>query len=201
MNSRRVANLYIFRHGQTEWNRLKIFQGSHDIPLNETGRDQAKQLRKKLDKLDIEVVLTSDLSRAHETAQIAFAHRGIPFQSFSELREANLGVVEGMPRRDFLKKYGDEMWKAWISQEDKYLDFKFPEGETKRETRARAVECINQYIEDNNKTHIAVSTHGGVVSRVVHYCKEAPKDPVPIPNGCLYKIVWEDGVWTFRGEL
>lgn len=199
-NSR--VHLYFFRHGETEWNRLKIFQGSHDIPLNETGRLQARNLADAFDNLPIEVVLSSDLSRARETTDIAFQHRkDLPCLYTPALREADLGVAEGVPRSLFDEKFGEEMWDAWISPQEEFLDFKFPEGETKRETRQRVLDFLNDFIAQNAFKHIAVSTHGGVISRIVHYCQNSPTGPTPIPNGCLYHVRVEAGVWSFVGRL
>ncbi len=195
------VNLYFFRHGQTEWNRVKKFQGSNDIPLNDTGREQAKQLGVKLNNLPIEAVISSDLSRAKETAQIAIGEKSLPTFYYSTLQEANLGVAEGLLKKDFLAKHGQELWDQWISPDPGLLDFKFPGGETKRETRQRAINCIERFVAENTFQHIAVSTHGGVISRVVHFCEGAPVEGVAIPNGCLYHVAWEGGKWTYVDAL
>ena len=103
------VNLYFFRHGQTDWNLQKRFQGSHDIPLNATGREQALELQTRMAKLPIEVILSSDLIRAKETAQIAFAKHSLATHFFPELRVAHLGDMEGMLREKFLKDFGQIM--------------------------------------------------------------------------------------------
>ena len=197
----RKVNLYFFRHGETEWNRLKRFQGSEDIPLNQTGKEQAKLLSERLNRLPIEMVISSDLLRAAETARIAFAENPLPTMHFPQLREADLGDMEGMFRKDFLKNFGEDMWQQWVSPHPKHLDFKFPGGETKRETRQRVIDCIEQHISQTVHEHIAVSTHGGVIARMVHYCEQAPLEPAPIPNTCLYHIVWDHGRWILEGSI
>ena len=63
--------LYLARHGETEWNLLRMLQGSSDVPLNETGLEQAQALRKKIRKLDFDLCYASPLSRARQTAEIA----------------------------------------------------------------------------------------------------------------------------------
>lgn len=75
--------LYFFRHGETEWNRLELgMGGKQDIPLNDTGRQQARELASKLKKLPIQLIVTSPLSRALETAQIASSDMHVSIVSF-----------------------------------------------------------------------------------------------------------------------
>ncbi|MCB0390017.1 MAG: histidine phosphatase family protein [Bdellovibrionales bacterium] len=195
------VNLYFFRHGETDWNREKRFQGSNNIPLNQTGRDQAEELKNKIERLPLEVVISSDLIRAVETAAIAISNLSLPKYFFAELREANLGDMEGMFRKDFLEQFGNEMWQQWVSPKPEHLDFKFHGGETKRETRQRVIDCVEKFISTSQHNHVAVSTHGGVISRIVHFCENAPLEPVAIPNTCLYHIVWDHGRWVFVGEV
>jgi len=88
--------LILIRHGKTEWNTLNKAAGQVDIPLNETGREQAKETREKLKDIPIDVIITSPLIRARETADIINENRNVPIIVDERAIERNLGVYEGM---------------------------------------------------------------------------------------------------------
>ena len=114
------VQIYIFRHGETDWNRERRFQGHTDVPLNLKGREQALELKSHLQRLNPEIILSSDLSRALETAKIASEGMSIPIHISESLREARLGAPEGMLRDEILKKYvlKVENFKLAIFQKD-----------------------------------------------------------------------------------
>jgi uncharacterized phosphatase len=88
--------LAFIRHGQTDWNLNNQLQGSSDIPLNETGRQQARDAVTTLEGVDWEVIVSSPLSRARETASIIAAGLDIELgPAFDELKERDYGQGEG----------------------------------------------------------------------------------------------------------
>jgi broad specificity phosphatase PhoE len=98
--------LLIARHGETEWNRIGRWQGATDVPLNDTGRAQARALAESLRGAGVRAVASSDLSRAAETADIVAEALGLPrIGAFAELRERGYGVFEGLTRRDCETQY------------------------------------------------------------------------------------------------
>ncbi|MBS1248741.1 MAG: Phosphoserine phosphatase 1 [Chloroflexi bacterium] len=90
------TTLLLIRHGETAWNREKIFRGVHDIPLNENGRAQAEQLAQALAGREIHAAYSSPLSRAMETAHIALASRGIPVNGHPGLKDFSYGEWTGL---------------------------------------------------------------------------------------------------------
>lgn len=86
-------NIYVVRHGQTEWNKKGILLGSTDKPLNNEGKKQAGKLREKLKQVEFDYVISSDLKRALETAQIIDDNKNVIINS--SLRERNYGKIEG----------------------------------------------------------------------------------------------------------
>ena len=70
--------IYFVRHGQTDWNFLRKFQGQQDIPLNDLGRRQAQAVSERLRRISFDVLYSSDLSRAYETAEMINAHHRLP---------------------------------------------------------------------------------------------------------------------------
>ena len=97
--------IYLLRHGQTDWNLERRIQGHLDIPLNETGKKEALVCLEKLSSLDIDKIISSDLIRAKETAQIINEKLHLPIHFDSRLREVNLGNLQG---RSILLFFPDE---------------------------------------------------------------------------------------------
>ena len=91
-------NIYVIRHGQTDWNLQGLTQGKTDIPLNETGRAQACETRELLKDIPLDRVISSPLGRALETAGLATAGRGLPLETDPRLMERGFGSFEGGPR-------------------------------------------------------------------------------------------------------
>jgi 2,3-bisphosphoglycerate-dependent phosphoglycerate mutase len=107
-----MTTIGLIRHGITEWNSLGKAQGVSDIPLNEMGRKQATNIG---DRLSLEeqwdMIITSDLSRAFETAKIIGSKIGLPISHIDErVREINCGEIEGTTEDQRVKKWGSE-WR------------------------------------------------------------------------------------------
>ena len=99
--------IYLVRHGQTDWNLKNRIQGHLDIPLNDTGRKEAKQCREILDSIKIDRIIASDLSRAKETASIINESLLLPITYDTRLRELNMGDLQGLVATDISKEYWD----------------------------------------------------------------------------------------------
>ena len=90
-----MATLILARHGETDWNRDGIWQGHGDPPLNELGRSQAAELAARLAEVQIDVLYSSDLRRAYETADDRRPNaKGLEITADPDLREMDVGVVE-----------------------------------------------------------------------------------------------------------
>jgi broad specificity phosphatase PhoE len=192
----------VFRHGETDWNRQRRFQGHTDIPLNELGREQAQGLRKVLEKHAPDVIVSSDLGRARETAEIANALLRAPIVISSALRECSLGDLEGLHRDMAIESYGDD-WERWLSNHPDDVDFCLPNGETKTAHLQRMISFIKDFCQANpHFQRIAVSTHGGSLLRLVHHCQDAPAQPVPLANCVHYLMTYDrvDDSWSFLGK-
>ena len=91
-----MLRLILVRHGETEWNAQRRYQGHSDVPLSALGRRQAARAAERLAALKIDAVYTSDLGRALETAEIIAEQRGLEVCAEPRLRELNFGVFEGL---------------------------------------------------------------------------------------------------------
>lgn len=188
-----TIKFFLFRHGETDWNLNKRFQGHSDIPLNATGEAQAKELAKKIQKLNLKMILSSDLIRARRTAEIATEGLNLPFQVDSNLRETHLGHAEGLTHDEIAIKFSPDFLKQWASHESQSSDFGFPGGETKRQHLTRLKMALENYVSNNQNQiqhheEIGISTHGGCLIRLIHSCEDAPTERIAIPNCALYEV-------------
>ena len=87
--------IYLFRHGETAWNKERRLQGQSDIPLNEFGRELAMKTAEVLKEIPFDRAFASPLSRAAETARIIMGERDIPFMTDKRLMEMHFGSYEG----------------------------------------------------------------------------------------------------------
>lgn len=151
--------LYIVRHGQTDWNLNGQIQGQNDIPLNDTGRTQAYNVADKLARFNLEYIISSDLSRAAETAQIIGDALRINVEYDPRLREYNFGILTGMTRR----RLGPNSIQAFFTNPVKF------DAEPFEHAFARVREFMESV--DYNK-NILVVTHGGVINFALCYLED-----------------------------
>lgn len=194
-----MTTLFIFRHGETDWNAEQRFQGHMDIPLNEKGRTQARQLISRLQMDQIEAILSSDLSRAVETAQIVATHLNISVYQSSGLREAHLGLAQGLTVEEIQAKFGQEILTRWRSAHHSDADISYPGGETGKEVLTRVIQSLQSFLEENPKFKtLGVASHGGVIRRMMNHLLPPKSPPVAIPNGVVYEILYDRSQKKFR---
>ena len=104
--SRRIV---LWRHGRTAWNELGRVQGQTDIPLDDLGREQAREAAARLASLDPCWIVSSDLSRATETAGALAAITGLEVQLDPRLREMTFGIREGLTHAEAFEQHPEEM--------------------------------------------------------------------------------------------
>ncbi len=197
-----MRTLFIFRHGETDWNKEGRFQGRFDIPLNETGRKQAERLREFFSLNPVEVFLSSDLARARETAEIAKGELDVPVVLESRLRETNLGDAEGLTQEEVAVKFGPELLQGWRSIGLENQNFRFPNGESKAEHLERILAGLEQFLGSTEYSRIAVASHGGVMRRLLHHLLPGLSTPVMVGNCVIYRVdFYEDGSrWVVHPE-
>jgi len=105
MSSRSHVHVTLVRHGESESNRVKRWQGQGDSPLSGQGREQARLLGERLSRRRFDRVLSSDLSRAADTARAT----GFAFETHARLREFDVGVWEGLTREEVLERFPEDM--------------------------------------------------------------------------------------------
>ena len=183
MNERLI---YVFRHGETDWNSQRRMQGHTDTSLNEVGKEQAQRLSRQLEASGIEAIISSDLRRARQTAQAVADVLNVPVIAMRGLREICVGEVEGLTWQEATEKLGSDFIERMISMNAEFIDTRYPGGESKSELVARARLAIASFIQANDYQCIGVSTHGGVLRVLARSCMDADSEPIAIPNCAVY---------------
>lgn len=150
-----AVNIVLVRHGETAWNRNKIFRGTYDIPLNETGQAQAKLLAKVFRKRRIDAVYSSPLSRAYQTAEIALSHHQIEPVIVEEFIDINYGDWTGKEDSAVEKQWPREH-AIWNNEPQKAH---IPGGEALRTVFNRAFEAMECIAAKHKDQTVAIFTH------------------------------------------
>ncbi len=185
-----MKELYITRHGQTEWNILGKLQGSADSPLTEKGITDAKRLAARIADIPFDVVYTSDLFRAKHTADLITEGRELPRKELVELREMRMGDWEGSMLSD-LSQTNPEAYENFISGSSL---FQAPNGENVNEVRSRAELAVDLLKQDPADT-ILVVTHGMLQAQLLQVL-------LGIPFGEKIRVLHGTALshFTFDGE-
>jgi probable phosphoglycerate mutase len=191
MGENDIKTIIIFRHGETDWNRDGRMQGGVDIPLNQVGREQALRLYEFFKANPVEVILSSDLARARETAEIAVGKLGIPIVLESRLRETQLGEAEGLTIDEFVERFGEELLSQWREVGSQGMHVRFPKGESKAEHLARVVEGLSEFLHKTPHSRIGVATHGGAMRRIIHHILPELEHAVMVGNCVAYKMTYD----------
>jgi len=135
------TRIFLVRHGETEWNRIRRFQGRSDIPLSREGKEQADSLALVLKDESLTAIYSSPLVRAVETARIIKTfHPSTPLLEEPGLVEMDLGEFDGMEAPHWAERYPDFL-KAWWENP---ADLRMPGGENLKEVQTRAMEALDR---------------------------------------------------------
>lgn len=162
-------NLYIFRHGQTNANKNNIWQGClYNPKLNAVGRKQAADLAQKLKAVNFDIIYSSPLNRAKQTAAcVAEVNKFSPkIEIIPGLREGNLGAAEGK-KTDILYHDFPTITHKYIYPTRRNWDLAFPgkDSESKHQIFDRAIGIIKE-ITQGSENVIGIATHGGVLNAI-----------------------------------
>lgn len=150
--------IIMVRHGQTDWNHEQKYQGHCDIPLNDTGREQARDLARILQRETIDAVYSSDLSRAIETAEIISTPLSLKVKPDPRLREMSFGLWEGQTFSEIYRDYPDQ-FEEWFKHTN---DYTVPGGESVNSLLER-IRSFMDDIKDRYNGTVLLVTHGGVI--------------------------------------
>ena len=189
--------LTLIRHGVTAWNREKRYQGQLDIPLDEEGLEQARQLAERLrDEPRPDRVLSSDLGRARRTADLAAEALGLEVEDAPAWRERHMGAFQGSTRAE-LQAQEPAVYQAWRADP---IGFQPEGGESYAEHRARVAAAMED-LRTGAAEEVWVFTHGGVIfsALAVVAGTDFPPDPsFRAGNTSLTTLLATPGGWELE---
>jgi probable phosphoglycerate mutase len=191
------TTIILVRHGVTDWNQVRRFQGQIDIPLNEEGRRQAELTGRRFSSEathpPIAAVLSSDLSRAVQTAQPIATALGLELELEPLLRERHYGAFQGLRPDEIVREYG-QAWERWRAREP---DFELPGGgESLRGFHARVERALLGIAERHPGAAVVAVAHGGVLDCAFRIAAGMPLDAPrghELLNASLNRIACEGG--------
>jgi uncharacterized phosphatase len=158
-----VTTILLARHGETDWNRERRWQGWADPPLNDTGRAQARELAEQLRALPFDAVYASDLRRAHETARVVAEPHGVPVVIDPGLREIDVGSWSGLDRAEL---------------EARFPHRERPDGETREQHADRVLGAVERIAREHPGERILLVTHGGTMRALRSHVGDEPFHPI-----------------------
>jgi uncharacterized phosphatase len=174
-----MTDLYLVRHGETDWNRQRRIQGLTDIPLNDTGRAQARATGMLLSRRHWDGIFSSPLGRAVETASIIAAEVGLGEPTLVDaLVERNYGQAEGLD---------------WIE-----VERRFPPGtvvagrESREQVGARVIPALMRLAAERPGESLLIVSHGGAIRSVLNQVEPSASHGM-ITNGSVHSFRLEDG--------
>lgn len=185
-----ATRIIAVRHGETAWNVDARIQGQMDIGLNDKGRNQARRVGKALAGEAISAVYSSDLGRAHQTAQAIADVAGIAVVPHTGLRERGFGMFEG--------KTFDEIHATWPDHASDWRkrtpDWEPPQGgESLLQLRARVTGTVETLAARHPGQQIVMVAHGGVLDALYRVATgqevNSPRT-WQLPNGAINRLLW-----------
>ncbi len=158
-----MTELWLVRHGQTDWNLERRYQGHSDTPLNATGLEQARLAAEALAGRSYTAIYSSDLTRARVTAESIARRLGMEVQIDPRLREVNLGVWEGMVVTDIQAQYPAE----WEARQSNRLYGRPPGGESVHDVAARIWPAVDDLAARHPDGALILVSHGLALATIL----------------------------------
>ncbi|HNW28910.1 MAG TPA: histidine phosphatase family protein [Spirochaetota bacterium] len=189
-----MTTILAIRHGETEWNRIGKQQGHLNSDLTPLGIEQARRAAARLSRESCDIIYSSALGRAVQTAEIIARQTGLAMKSDSGLNERNLGILQGHTLKKFAASYPAEHAR-FISGDPDYI---IPGGESVRQRYDRTIRTITAIAGANDGKRIALVTHGGNLDSLFRHVLEIPlarPRNFSLMNASLNVLSVEGGAW------
>jgi len=168
-----TLKLYIVRHGETEWNVIKRFQGQLNTPLTEKGIEKLKETGRKLEDVTFEEVYTSELERTVNSAEIilnenrGYKNNKLKLKKLAELNEVHFGVWQGLKYEEVFLKYPEEANNYFYNV--KNYKAENVKAENLKDALERFLRGINKILDSHKSGNILVVTHGTVFEMFINH--------------------------------
>ncbi len=181
------TELYLIRHGETDWNRLSLYQGTTDVPLNDVGREQAEALAERLRGVVFDAAYTSPLRRAADTARVVLRGAGVPLMKVRELSEISYGTWQGQApgAEGRCDPVLEQQWR------DSPWTVRFPRGESLEEVRMRGTMALGAILAAHAGGTVLVSGHGHLNRVLLIHLLGLPRESfweIPQPNAACWRL-------------
>jgi probable phosphoglycerate mutase len=197
MTTPHSTRLCLVRHGETAWNAEHRVQGQLDVPLNAIGRMQALAAAKVLSREKFDVIYSSDLSRARQTAAPAANALSLEVLQDRDLRERHYGIFERLTYAEVKERFPEDYARFHAREPD----YDFRTGESLKDFSARSIAVISKIAEANKGRSVLVFTHGGVLDYLYRFITglslSADRD-FGIPNAGLNRVELTGDRWQIR---
>ncbi len=184
-----MKEVYIIRHGETDFNKLGIVQGRGvNSDLNNQGKIQAYSFYKAYYHIPFDKIYTSTLKRTHQTVQ-HFIDLGIPWEQLSGLDELDWGTNEGRQADQTMKTEFYALLKKWMQG---HLHLKFENGESPLEVSKRQIEAINHIMSNALEQKVLICMHGRAMRLFLCHLLQkdlTEMDSFPHSNVTLYRLL------------
>jgi broad specificity phosphatase PhoE len=168
-----TTTILLIRHGLTDWNLERRWQGHYDMPLNAEGREQARRLARRLTGWPIAAIYSSDLARAADTARVLGDGLGIEPVLDPVWRELHVGLFEGHTREEIREHFPE----AWEQMSQGFVEA--PEGETVGELARRVVPCFEHLVAEHAGEMFAIVSHGATLRSILGHVLGTGSDHLP----------------------
>ena len=192
-----ALEIYLVRHGEVDVPPAMLY-GQMDVPLSEAGRQQSLAAARRLVELQVDALLSSDLSRAAYMARLVEQLGGPEPRFFKELREVDFGSWAGLTRREI-----DERWPG--AMEERYRDlvnYRPPGGENLKDLLGRGWKIIEQAVSGRYGRRVAVTAHGGLIRAITCRAIGLELDKLfnlELDYGCMNRLdAWDDGIFVLK---
>jgi len=193
-----ATHLIAIRHGETEWNSEGRFQGHLDSTLNREGLAQAQALAERMSREPFDLLLSSDLGRALQTASAVAMRTGHEIVVEPRLRERRMGIFQGLTAQEVEQRYPEE-YARFKSRDPDYV---IPGGESMRQLYQRSIACITELAERHAGLTLAAVSHGGVLAMLYRHARamplDAPRD-FQLHNTGINRFCRRQGAWELTG--
>lgn len=196
----KTTELYLVRHGRTDWNALGLLQGKIERELDEEGRRQAQEVAEAFANIPFSAIYSSTMVRARQTAEIIALKQGLTVAPIEGLHECSYGPCEGMDRMVYEQKFVKEIAERKNLPLEKFLRYRMAEGyETAQEMIDRILPRLKEIKQRHPGEKALIVSHGGIIRTLVIYLLQKPDLNFSIPNGGHIKLLSDKETFNVLG--